>query len=331
MIPILATMKKFPAGIMVIPLLIGCLVNTFIPQVLEIGSFSTALFKTGVPTLIGLFLFCSGATIDVRMAGTTVWKGVVLTLLKFFIGFGLGFGLYKLFGHAGFLGILPLAVIGAVTNSNGVIYATLASEYGDETDVGATSILAINDGPFLTMVALGVSGLGSFPVIDMFASMGTMLAGFIIGNLDHEWRKNLSFGVLLLPPFNGFALGAGMNMKNIINAGMSGVIIGIITLAFTGVLAFFIYSFIRRRADPMGAAIGTTAGIATTTPTAVALSDPSFKPYVADATAQTAASVVITAVFCPLLVSFLSKRCKTFNEKRGLGEKKVDKIKSEKA
>ena len=83
-------MKRFPAGVMVIPLLLGCAMNTFFPNALTIGGFTSGLFKNGVPTLIGLFLFCSGATIDVRMAGSTVWKGVVLTALKFFIGFGLG-------------------------------------------------------------------------------------------------------------------------------------------------------------------------------------------------------------------------------------------------
>ena len=315
-VSMLATMKKFPAGIMVIPLLLGCLVNTFFPQSLMIGSFTTSLFKTGVPTLIGLFLFCSGATIDVKMAGETVWKGIVLIFLKFGIGFGLGVGLHMMFGPAGFLGLLPLAVIGAVTNSNGVIYATLASQYGDESDVGATSILAINDGPFLTMVALGVAGLGQFPVIDMFASMGTMLAGFIIGNLDHEWRKTLATGMILLPPFNGFALGAGMNLNNIINAGVPGIILGLITVLFTGVVSFFIYSVLRKKADPMGAAIGTTAGIATTTPTAVALSDPSLQPFVAEATAQIAASVVITAVLCPLLVAYCYKKSIEFNAYR---------------
>lgn len=86
---ILGTMKKFPAGVMVIPLLIGCIINTFFPDILTIGGFTTGLFKGGIQTLIGLFLFCSGATIDVKMAGRTVYVGVVLTALKFFLGFGL--------------------------------------------------------------------------------------------------------------------------------------------------------------------------------------------------------------------------------------------------
>ena len=314
---ILGTMKRFPAGVMVIPLICGCLVNTFCPEILKIGGFTTGLFKNGVPTLIGLFLFCSGATIDIKMAGTTVWKGFVLLALKFFIGFGLGLLLNVVFGPAGFFGLAPLAVIGAVTNSNGVIYATLAGEFGDETDIGATSILAINDGPFFTMIALGAAGLGNFPITDIIAGIIPMAIGFIVGNLDHEWRKILATGMILLPPFNGFALGAGMNFNSIINAGISGVILGLLTVISTGLLTFILYSLIRRKADPMGAAIGTTAGVATTTPLAVAAADPSFLPEAEIAMAQIAAAVVITAILCPLLVSWLYKYSKKRNEKNG--------------
>lgn len=310
-------MKRFPAGVMVIPLICGCLVNTFCPEILKIGGFTTGLFKNGVPTLIGLFLFCSGATIDIKMAGATVWKGIVLLALKFFIGFGLGLLLNAVFGPAGFFGLAPLAVIGAVTNSNGVIYATLAGEFGDETDVGATSILAINDGPFFTMIALGAAGLGNFPITDIIAGIIPMAIGFIVGNLDHEWRKILATGMVLLPPFNGFALGAGMNFNSIINAGISGVVLGLLTVISTGILTFILYSFIRRKADPMGAAIGTTAGVATTTPLAVAAADPSFLPQAEIAMAQIAAAVVITAILCPLLVSWLYKYSKKWNEKNG--------------
>lgn len=203
-------------------------------------------------------------------------------------------------------------------NSNGVIYATLAGEFGDETDVGATSILALNDGPFFTMIALGASGMGNFPITDIIASIIPMVIGFIIGNLDHEWRKILATGMILLPPFNGFALGAGMNFNNILRAGISGIVLGLLTVLATGLLTFFLYSALRRKADPMGAAIGTTAGVATTTPTAVAMADPSFQPQVETATAQTAAAVVITAVLCPLLVSWLSKVSRKWNEAHGI-------------
>ena len=304
---ILATMKKFPAGVMVVPLLIGTVINTLFPQALTIGGFTSGLFKNGVPTLVGLFLLCSGATINVKMAGKPIYIGCVLTALKFCMGFGLGLVLNRMFGPAGILGLTPLAVIGAVTNSNGVIYVNLAAEYGDESDVGAISILSLNDGPFLTMIALGTSGLANIPFIDIVASILPLVIGFVIGNLDEDFRKLLATGMVLLPPFNGFAFGAGMNLMNIVNAGIPGIILGLLTVVSTGVITFIIYSLIRGRRDPMGAAIGTTAGNAVATPAAVAVSDPSFKPYVAEATAQTAAAVVITAVLCPLLTSWCAK------------------------
>ncbi len=33
-------MKRFPAGVMVIPLLLGCAMNTFFPNALTIGGFT---------------------------------------------------------------------------------------------------------------------------------------------------------------------------------------------------------------------------------------------------------------------------------------------------
>ena len=123
--------------------------------------------------------------------------------------------------------------------------------------------------------------------------------------------------MVLLPPFNGFTLGAGMNLFNIAAAGASGIVLGLLTLLTTGLLSFIIYSLLRRQPDPMGAAIGTTAGVAATTPASIAAADPSFEPQVEGATAQIAASVVITAILCPLMVSFLAKWSDKWFEKRG--------------
>lgn len=319
---ICATMKKFPGGMMVIPLLIGCLVNTFIPQCLEIGGFTTALFKSGQSTLVALFIFCSGATINVRQVGKPLYKGAVLTILKLAIGVIIGYLLNMAFGPAGILGLTPFAVISAVTNSNGAIYTALAKEFGDDTDMGAIAVLSLNDGPFLTMIALGTTGLASIPVKDIIAAIIPLIIGMILGNLDADFRDLLAKGLNMILPVNGFVLGANMSLITIAKAGVPGILLGLITVLSTGVLTYFIYSAIRRKPDPMGMAIGTVGGNAVATPASVAMADPNLEPYVESATAQIAASVVITAILTPLLTGYVSRKVvKKIDEKAEKAQK----------
>ncbi|QUO32075.1 2-keto-3-deoxygluconate permease [Faecalicatena sp. Marseille-Q4148] len=319
---ICATMKKFPGGMMVIPLLIGCLVNTFIPQCLEIGGFTTALFKSGQSTLVALFIFCSGATINVRQVGKPLYKGAVLTILKLAIGVIIGYLLNMAFGPAGILGLTPFAVISAVTNSNGAIYTALAKEFGDDTDMGAIAVLSLNDGPFLTMIALGTTGLASIPVKDIIAAIIPLIIGMILGNLDADFRDLLAKGLNMILPVNGFVFGANMSLITIAKAGVPGILLGLITVLSTGVLTYFIYSAIRRKPDPMGMAIGTVGGNAVATPASVAMADPNLEPYVESATAQIAASVVITAILTPLLTGYVSRKVvKKIDEKAEKAQK----------
>lgn len=296
---------------MVIPLVIGCLVNTFIPECLNIGGFTTALFKSGQATLVGLFIFCSGATIDIKQVGLPLYKGAVLTILKLIIGVIIGYCLNMAFGPAGILGLTPFAVIAAVTNSNGAIYTALAKEFGDETDMGAIAVLSLNDGPFLTMIALGTTGLASIPVIAIVAAIIPLIIGMILGNLDPDFRDLLSKGLNMILPVNGFVFGTNMSLVTIVKAGVPRIMLGLITVLSTGVLTYFIYSAIRRKPDPMGMAIGTVGGNAIATPASVAMADPTLAPYVASATAQTAAAVVITALLTPLLTGWVSRKNKT--------------------
>lgn len=309
---IVKTMKKFPSGMMVIPLIIGTLINTFIPNVLEIGGFTTALFKTGTPTMVGLFILCSGASIDFKQVGLPIVKGTVLTLLKFIIGVLLGWGMHAIFGEKAIFGLFPFAIITAVTNSNGAMYTALAQEFGDSTDPGAIAILSLNDGPFLTMIALGTTGLAEIPIMAFVAALVPLLIGMILGNLDEDFRKLLQNGLLMILPFNGFLFGSNINLRQITEAGMGGITLGVMTFLFTGILTYYIYSFIRGKWDPMGMAIGTTGGNAIAVPAALALADTSLEPLVPIATAQVAASVVITTLVTPILTGYFAKKA---NEK----------------
>lgn len=305
---ILKTVQKVPGGLMVVPLLLGATLNTFAPAALEIGGFTTALFKSSATALIALFCLCNAAQINVRQAGSTVAKGVALTAVKFVLGAVIGVIVGKAFGTAGILGLTPLAIVAAMTNSNGGLYAALAGQYGDASDVGAISILSLNDGPFFTMVALGAAGIANIPFMSLVACIIPILLGFILGNLDEDLRELLAKGTVLPIPFFAFALGTGIKWTQIIEAGLPGIVLGLAVTVITGLGGYLVLKLMKAKNPAVGAAVGTTAGNAVGTPEALALADPTLSAVVAVSTVQIAAAILVTAICCPLLVNALDKR-----------------------
>ncbi len=307
---ILQTVKKIPGGLMVIPLLLGAALNTWAPGLITIGgdsTFTTYLWKSGAMPILAVFLFCNGAQINVKSAGVPLAKGVILTAIKFFIGAALGWLVNSIWGPDGIWGLTPLALIGAITNSNGGLYAALSGEFGDATDVGAVSILSINDGPFLTMVAMGATGIAEIDGWILVGCVAPIVVGCILGNLDEDIRKFTEAGATILIPFFAFPLGAGLNFTQLISAGLSGILLGVICCILTGGAGYLLMRLIRSKHAECGGAIGTTAGNAAGTPAAVAAADVSLSPYVTAATAQMAASCIVTAILCPIFVNLLHR------------------------
>lgn len=138
---ILNKMKNLPGGLVIIPLVIAVVLATFVPQVFQIGGYVTALFYEGNACMMGFFLIVCGSMIDIKQVGMPLYKGVIMTGTKFLLGVIVGLIVGKICGPEGFLGIAPFVLIATITNSNGSLYISLSSQFGNATDTGAISIL----------------------------------------------------------------------------------------------------------------------------------------------------------------------------------------------
>ncbi|XCP84653.1 2-keto-3-deoxygluconate permease [Roseburia hominis] len=306
---ILNFMKKVPAGMMVIPLLVGSLITTIFPNIFNIGGLTAAVFSSaGTNTLLGAQLFCMGTALQVKDMPKVLKRGGVLLVAKFVIGAGLGILVGKIWGTEGIFGLTTLAIISAVTNSNGSVYLTLMGNYGDEADCGCFPLLALNDGPFFTLVALGASGLADIPFQSLLAAIIPVVAGMILGNLDKGIRELFAPMGTAIIPLIGFALGTGINLSNVVKGGFPGILLGLITVFVGGGFILLCDRFITRRPGYAAWAVATTAGNAVAVPAAIALVDTAWEPYVATATVQVAASVVVSCILAPFLTSLWAKK-----------------------
>jgi 2-keto-3-deoxygluconate permease len=311
-IPIKRTLDRIPGGMMLVPLLLGAVINTFFPTTPKFfGSFTGALF-TGALPILAVFYVCMGASINVQATPYILKKGGSLFAVKIVMGILLGL----VFGHflgeapiaAGmFAGLSTLAIVAAMNDTNGGLYMALMGQYGKPEDVGAYSVMSVESGPFLTMVTLGVAGLSAFPWPTLVGSILPLALGMLIGHLDREMRAFLSKAVPVMLPFFAFALGAGLDLNKVWQAGLLGLGMGVAVVVVTGIPLYF--------ADRLtggngvaGVAAATTAGNAATVPVIVAAANPIYLEAAKSATVVIAACVVVTSILVPILTAWLARR-----------------------
>lgn len=303
-IPVKDFLDKFPGGMIIFPLIIGCILNTLCPEVLQIGSFTTGL-ATGSASLMAVLFIIIGSQLNLKCAPQALKTGFTLVVVKLLTAVIIGVISAKLFNNALF-GLSSLAIIAAVSNSNGAMYATLTGQYGTPSDQGATAIISLNDGPFLTMITMGAAGIASIPYMSLVAAIVPLIVGIILGNIDPKLRECLGKGMDVVVLTLAFAIGCTMNLGQIVQGGLSGIILGIMAVGIGGATCI-IGDKLSGGSGIAGAAISSVAANAIATPAALAAIDPSLTEIAGVATAQITASVIVTCLATPFLAAWVMK------------------------
>lgn len=297
--------KRFPGDTIVVPMLIGVVLNSFVPQVLQIGGFFTGIVN-GTSALVGVFLLFLGATIDVRSTPKAIKIGAVVIGTKVALSVLLGLGVAFLCND-NFLGLSSLAVISAVSVANNALYSGIVAQYDDDAVKGAVAITSLSVGPAVTMIALSSAGLASISVWSIVGSILPLIIGIALGNLSAWFKKTLSAGVTPSIIVVGFALGCGMSIQQLFQGGLSGILLGLVTVFVVGGITV-LADKLTGGSGIAGAAISSTAASGVSNPGALAAVDPAYAAVAPIATAQVAASVLITSFLTPMLTSFVAKQ-----------------------
>jgi 2-keto-3-deoxygluconate permease len=297
---------KVPGGLMVVPLFIGMLLNTFAPNALKIGGFTQALTNVGYPTILAMYLFTAGTKMTLRAAPRMLKRGFGILFAKVGMAVILALGIAHLF-HGNFLGLTTLALLAAMNDTNGGMFLALTSTFGTKEDAGTYVVQSVETGPFVTMLVLVGAGLAVIPWMTMVSVIAPIFAGALLGNLDEELREFFGQHEPIIVPFMAFTLGQGINLKAITTAGMTGILLGIAVVIITGTVCI-IADRLLGGSGIAGAAASSTAGNAAGTPQAVALADPSYAAIAPLATIQVAASVIVTAILTPVLTAYVHRR-----------------------
>jgi 2-keto-3-deoxygluconate permease len=119
-------------------------------------------------------------------------------------------------------------------------------------------------------------------------------------------RAFLSRAVPVMIPFFAFALGSGLDLAKVWQAGLLGIGLGVAVVVVTGIPLFFA-DRATGGTGVAGVAAASTAGNAAAVPAIVAAANPAYAEAAAHATILVAAAVIVTTVLVPLLTAWTAR------------------------
>lgn len=295
-------MKKLPAGTLLVPMLLSALLHTLWPDLLHIGGITEDfLGGRGVNFIVGMLTFSSGLIIDLKSFKTMLKRHGVLMLVKLVLVVLVSLLYAKVFGQAGVLGISAVAFTVAMVSMNPAMYISLVDDFGEEVDKAAFAFTGLFSIPVIPVLIYSFSGQGAVDWMPILSTIFPLLLGIIIGNLDPDFRELFDGTVVILIPMLGWSMGQGMNLIIALQAGFSGIVLGVLYYIFTSSLVIFDKRVLKN--DGVAAmAMNSVAALSTSIPAILAQSIPELQQYVPSAVAQILMVNLITVFVTPAII-----------------------------
>ncbi len=308
-------LSKIPSANILIPLLLGCLLNTLFPSLfLTLGSFTAGVTINGTSALVGAFFVIVGTTISFKSAPAAAARGAIIIVTKNVVTIAVALLVLYVFGDNLF-GLSSMVILSACMVANAAMYAGLTDELGTEVERGAIAVTTLVVGPPVTMIVLGAAGQAPLGWT-LVGAVLPIIVGIVIGNVSPGLKKQFSVALPAIITLVFFAMGSTMTFGQLVQGGLPGILLGVICSVVFAIPTVLV----DRATGGTGTAISSCAGANVATPAAMAsVNEAAYGGAVlATATAQVAACAIVTAILTPLVTAWVYKK---FNAKPGAAVK----------
>ena len=312
-------MSSIPGANILVPLLLGCLLNTLFPDLFKtLGSFTLGMTQQGAGPLVGAFLLIVGTTISFKSAPAAAARGAIIIAVKQIVVVAMSLLILYVFNDNLF-GISAMVMLAACTGANNAMYAGLMGTMGNEAERGAVAITTLVVGPPVTMIVLGAAGQAPIGW-SLVGAILPIVVGIILGNLFPSFKKMMAPALSAIIVLVFFAMGSTMTFGQLINGGLPGILLGVICSVIFAIPVIAVDK-LTAGTGVAGAAISSCAGANVATPAAMASVNGAMYggAVLATATAQVAACAIVTAILTPLVTSW----CYKHFEGQGNGDSKA--------
>ena len=127
-------MSSIPGANILVPLLLGCLLNTLFPDLFKtLGSFTLGMTQQGAGPLVGAFLLIVGTTISFKSAPAAAARGAIIIAVKQIVVVAVSLLILYVFNDNLF-GISAMVMLAACTGANNAMYAELIGDIAVRED-----------------------------------------------------------------------------------------------------------------------------------------------------------------------------------------------------
>ena len=307
--PITGIMNSIAGGIVIVPMFVVSIINTFIPGFLNLGGFTTAFFSSNsTQFVIAVLLFIAGTQLDIREMGPAMKRGGLLSLTRILIGVLVEVVVLALAGPKGFLGVSALALVIGLLSCNPGVYMAVCQEHGDKYDIPGFGIMNLVPVPAIPVILFGFAAGAGVDYMSLVTTIIPFLLGMIFGNIDPSFTAMANGATPIFLFFMGVTCGSTMNWFTLFSQLGGGIILSILYFVISLPLTLLVDRVILKRPGYAGASMCSMSAVSIIMPAAVAAVVPSYAEYAETAAAQIALAVAITCIITPFVCQWVLKK-----------------------